>query len=206
MSILTGAEIIKQVELGNITIDPFDPKHAGPNSYDLEMMPIVRTYVEQELDMRKEQPLAEWKIPESGWVLQPGRLYLGMTVEKAGSTKFAPMLSGRSSTARLGIFTHVVAGFGDVGFQDSWTLEIVAVQPVRIYPRVRLVQIFFETVEGEIRHKYKGKYAKQNGPTGSRFFQEFPKLPVCKLCGLTSIDPLFPELCIGRGSDRSHVF
>jgi dCTP deaminase len=171
MSLLTGPEIVKQVEAGNIVIDPFDPKRVGSNSYDLALSPVLRTYVDSELDMRKENGLTEWEIPGNGLVLQPNRLYLGMTIEKAGSFTFAPMLSGRSSAARLGIFPHIVAGFGDVGFCDRWTLEIVVVQPVRIYAGVRLVQLYFETVRGELK-LYDGKYKQQDGPTGSRFWKE----------------------------------
>ncbi|MFR1945037.1 MAG: dCTP deaminase domain-containing protein [Faecalimonas umbilicata] len=47
------------------------------------------------------------------------------------------MLEGRSSTGRLGLFIHVTAGFGDVGFAGYWTLEIFCVQPIRIYPNVK---------------------------------------------------------------------
>ena len=46
------------------------------------------------------------------------------------------MIEGRSSVGRLGLFVHVTAGFGDVGFCGYWTLEMFAVQPVRIYPGV----------------------------------------------------------------------
>ena len=31
----TGNEILRQVNKGNIIIDPFNPDHLGPNSYDL---------------------------------------------------------------------------------------------------------------------------------------------------------------------------
>lgn len=203
MSLLTGQEIIKQVELGNIIIDPFDPQRVGANSYDLALMPILRTHVERDLDMRAMNRLTEWEIPSMGKLLQPNRLYLGMTVERAGSKVYAPMLSGRSSAARLGIFPHIVAGFGDVGFCDRWTLEIVVVQPVRIYAGVRLVQIYFETVQGEVRY-YNGKYSKQDGPTGSRFYQELLGSPPCTFCGLTSQDSNFSKLC--QKNERGHEF
>ena len=48
-----------------------------------------------------------------------------------------PMIEGRSSIGRLGLFVHVTAGFGDVGFCGFWTLEMFAVQPVRIFPACR---------------------------------------------------------------------
>ena len=53
------------------------------------------------------------------------------------------MLEGRSSIGRLGVFIHVTAGFGDVGFKGYWTLEIFCVQPVRIYAGVEVCQNVF---------------------------------------------------------------
>jgi dCTP deaminase len=41
---LTGPEIKRQVELGNIRIDPFDPRHVNPNSYDLRLSPTLLVY------------------------------------------------------------------------------------------------------------------------------------------------------------------
>lgn len=55
-------------------------------------------------------------IPENGLVIEPGRLYLGSTLEYTKTDKFVPMLEGRSSVGRLGLYIHVTAGFGDVGF------------------------------------------------------------------------------------------
>ena len=51
------------------------------------------------------------------------------------------MLEGRSSIGRLGLFIHVTAGFGDVGFNGYWTLEMFCVQPIRIYAGVEICQI-----------------------------------------------------------------
>lgn len=65
-------------------------------------------------------------IPEEGLLLEPRRLYLGRTNEFTKTDKYIPMLEGRSSTGRLGLFIHVTAGFGDVGFAGFWTLEIFA--------------------------------------------------------------------------------
>lgn len=38
-----------------------------------------------------------------------------------------PMLEGRSSIARLGLFVHITPGFGYVGFKGYWTLEIFSI-------------------------------------------------------------------------------
>ena len=100
-------------------------------------------YEEVVLDMRQVNRVRRLKIPESGLVLNPNQLYLGRTVERTETHDLVPMIEGRSSIGRLGLFVHVTAGFGDVGFKGFWTLEMFAVQPVKIYPGVQICQIFY---------------------------------------------------------------
>jgi len=147
--ILTGPEISKQVKKGNIVIDPFDPASINPNSYNLTLAPEISTYLDTPLDMKKEQRISTQDIPESGKVLKPGWIYLARTAEYTETHGFVPLLDGRSSIGRLGLFIHVTAGFGDVGFCGCWTLELHAVQPIRIYPGVKICQISYHQVEGE---------------------------------------------------------
>ena len=59
---------------------------------------------------------------------------------------------------RLGLFVHVTAGFGDVGFCGYWTLEMFAVQPVRVYPGIPICQIFYHTVHGDVTEYKSDKY------------------------------------------------
>ena len=72
-------------------------------------------------------------------------------------------------TCALPIFT---AGFGDVGFKGRWTLEMVATEPVRVYPGMKICQIYYHTVAGEILEEYAGKYVGQESATPSRLYQE----------------------------------
>ena len=69
-------------------------------------------------------------------MLSPHQLYLARTAERTVTHNLVPQIEGRSSVGRLGLFVHVTAGFGDVGFSGYWTLEMFAVHPVRIYPGV----------------------------------------------------------------------
>ena len=155
--ILSGSEI--KAQLGrNIRIDPFDDKQLNPNSYNLRLHDELLVYEEIVLDMRRPNRFRRLTIPEEGLVLQPNQLYLGRTVEHTETHRFVPMLEGRSSIGRLGLFVHVTAGFGDVGFCGYWTLEMFAVQPVRIYPRVQVAQIFYHTVEGAVTEYRSSKY------------------------------------------------
>ena len=122
------------------------------------------------LDMKKQNQLITFDIPEEGYVLRPGVLYLGRTIERTKSDCFIPMIDGRSSIGRLGIWIHVSAGFGDIGFDGTWTLEITAIEPVRIYPNVEIGQVCFHKPYGEVENLYRGRYYKQEDPTESRFY------------------------------------
>jgi dCTP deaminase len=97
-------------------------------------------------------------IPDKGLVLSPNQLYLGRTTEQTETHNLVPMIEGRSSVGRLGLFVNVTAGFGDVGFRGYWTLEMFAVQPIRIYPNIPICQILFHEICGDIREYESEKY------------------------------------------------
>jgi dCTP deaminase len=112
-------------------------------------------------------------IPEEGLVLEPGKLYLGRTMEYTGTDKYVPMLEGRSSIGRLGLFIHVTAGFGDVGFKGYWTLEIFCVQPIKIYSNVELCQIYYHSIEGAYDEYASGKYQNNESVQPSLLYKDF---------------------------------
>ncbi len=169
--ILSGEEI--RSRLGTeIEIDPFDDANINPNSYNLTLHKDVLTYEEIVLDMRKCNRINRMEIPESGMVLEPNRLYLGRTVERTETHNLVPMIEGRSSIGRLGLFVHVTAGFGDVGFKGFWTLEMFAVQPVKIYPGVSICQIFYHEIAGEIKEYQSGKYQDNQDVQPSLLYKE----------------------------------
>ena len=125
--------------------------------------------------MNKKPTLKSIQIPEEGYLLEPGKLYLGRTVEYTETDKYVPMLEGRSSIGRLGLYIHVTAGFGDVGFSGYWTLEMHCLQPIRIYPNVEICQIYYHTINGKYDLYSSGKYANNQGIQGSRLYQDFIK-------------------------------
>ena len=170
--ILSGKEI--QRELGKrIFIEPFDPSRLNPNSYNLTLHDELLVYDSPVLDMKKPNPAHTLRIPESGLRLEPGRLYLGRTREFTRTEGFVPMLEGRSSVGRLGLFIHVTAGFGDVGFAGYWTLEIFCVQPIVIYPGVELCQIYYHTIQGDYEPYRSGKYQNNQGIQPSLLYRDF---------------------------------
>lgn len=173
--ILGGKEIIKRVEKGDIYIDNFDPKKVNPNSYNLTLGNKLMRSKEIILDMKKDNKFEEIEIPEEGILLIPGTLYLARTNERTITHNLVPMLEGRSSTGRLGLQIHVTAGFGDVGFDGYWTLEITVVQPLKIYAGTEICQIYYHTIEGEYDEYKSDKYQKNKGIQTSQLYKEFEK-------------------------------
>ena len=145
----------------------------GPRSYSLRLDDELLVYEEVVLDMRRPNRFRRISIPPEGLVLNPNQLYLGRTVEYTETHKLVPMLEGRSSIGRLGLFVHITAGFGDIGFKGYWTLEMFAVQPVRIYAGVGICQIFYHDVRGEITEYTHGKYQNNRDIQPSLMFQEW---------------------------------
>lgn len=178
MSILLKEEIINRYNASKVVIDPFRIENVGPNSYDvtLDKKLLIYDFSKIEyLDCKKNNPVKEIIIPEEGFILQPGNLYLGNTVESIGSDKFVPMYEGRSSMARLGIQSHLSAGFGDIGFCKQWTLEICVVHPVKIYSGIRIGQVYFHRIndiENHAKNRYSGKYLNQQGPQQSLSYKD----------------------------------
>jgi dCTP deaminase len=169
--ILSGQEIEKHLG-GNIVIEPYDKAKLNPNSYNLSLHNELVVYEEVVLDMRKPSRMRRIVIPEEGLVLAPNQLYLGRTVERTETHEFVPMIEGRSSVGRLGLFVHITAGFGDAGFKGYWTLEMFAVQPIRIYPWVSICQIFYHEVKGDITEYASAKYQNNRDIQPSLLYRE----------------------------------
>lgn len=170
--ILSGREIKNKIGK-EIVIEPFNEKQLNPNSYNLKLHNEFLVYDEAVLDMKKQNKVKKMVIPEEGLVLEPGKLYLGRTVEYTATDNYVPMLEGRSSVGRLGLFIHVTAGFGDVGFKGYWTLEIFCVQPIKIYPGVEICQIYYHSVEGDYDQYRSGKYQNNEGVQPSLLYKDF---------------------------------
>lgn len=171
--ILSGLEIKKQVDKGKINITPFDEKLLNPNSYNLRLHNELLIYTNEILDMKKPLNTRRIIIPEDGLVLQPGRLYLGRTLEHTATNHYVPMLEGRSSVGRLGLYIHVTAGFGDIGFSGYWTLEIQCIQPVKVYPMVEICQIYYHKIDGDFSEYNSGKYQNNTGIQPSLLYRDF---------------------------------
>ena len=172
--ILSGLEIERRLGK-DIVIDPFEKRLLNPNSYNLRLSPDLLVYTDPVLDMAKPNAFERRSIPADGLLLETGKLYLGRTQEFTATENLVPMIEGRSSVGRLGLFIHITAGFGDVGFKGFWTLEIFCVQPVRIYAGVEICQIFYHTLEGPYENYKSGKYQNNQGIQPSLLYKDFEK-------------------------------
>lgn len=176
--ILSDEQILAHIAAKEIVVEPFRRECLGTNSYDVHLGSTLAVYESFELDARKHNHINCFEIPEEGFVLDPSRFYLGVTVEYTESHRHVPFLEGKSSVGRLGIDIHATAGKGDVGFCNHWTLEISVKQPVRVYAGMPIGQLIYFKVDGNILTPYdKKKSAKYNAraniPTESMMWKNF---------------------------------
>lgn len=174
--ILSDSQIKQEIEAGNIKIEPYRPACLGSNSYDVHLGKSLAVYCDAILDAKKDNPVRYFEIPEEGFVLKPGVLYLGITEEYTETWQHVPFLEGKSSAGRLGIDIHATAGKGDVGFCNHWTLEISAQMPVKIYAGMPIGQLIYFQLQGRVETSYAKKdSAKYNGrldrPMGSQMWK-----------------------------------
>lgn len=155
--ILSDNKIREGIKNGEIVIEPYREECLGTNSYDVHLGKYIATYESRELDAKKHNKVIHQEIPESGILLQPQTLYLGVTQEYTETHAAVPFLEGKSSIGRLGIDIHATAGKGDVGFCNYWTLEISCIQPVRVYAGMPIGQLIYFQVEGDIKNYYNKK-------------------------------------------------
>lgn len=199
--ILTKAAILDHLQKNNIRITPFDPDLLNPNSYNVRLAPELLVYrtaqskwyhrlawklfpvlaekfdlPQAALDIHAENDTIPLRIPKKGLVLEPGLLYLGRTMERTYCAQHVPLYEGRSSTARLGLESHICGGWGDVGFSGTWTLEIRCTHPIRIYAGMEIGQVAFATCEGDIvpygSSEFRSRYQGQTEVTPSKPFSE----------------------------------
>ncbi|MFI6296642.1 dCTP deaminase [Nonomuraea sp. NPDC050790] len=170
--ILTGVEIARQHEQGRITIDPFNPCQVNPNSYNFRLGDQLKTYTASVLDVARPNQVRDLFMGDDGLVLEPDRIYLGHTIEVMGSDHYVPIIRARSSIARLGLFVHVTADLIDIGSHNQWTLQLHAVQPVRVYAGLLIGQVTFWRTCGDIT-LYDGKYQGARGPRASEIHRDF---------------------------------
>lgn len=72
---------------------------------------------------------------------------------------FAPMIEGRSTSARCGLSIHACAGFGDYGFSGTFTIEVSSKLPIILRKGDEVAQVYF--IEVSSPDHYQGAYTEQ---------------------------------------------
>lgn len=170
MAVLTHDEILREIQAGNIEIDPFDPSCVGPGSVDLHLGDEFRAFkkvhtIYHVTDQANFEEITELVRARDHFVLMPGETVLGITVERIRLPAWlCGRLEGRSRFARLGLMVHVTAGFMQPGINNRQVLEIsnVSSVPLALHPGTRLCQFIFERTQGEAT--YRGRFAGQDRP------------------------------------------
>ncbi len=178
--ILSDKKILQEMKKGTIIIRPYKREYLGSNSYDVHLGKFLALYDDEILDARVHNTIRHFEIPKGGLILVPSKLYLGVTEEYTESHAHVPFLEGKSSIGRLGIDIHATAGKGDIGFCNTWTLEISVRQPVKVYAGMPIGQLIYFAVDGDVQVMYnKKKNAKYNRrtnkPVESMMWKNFKK-------------------------------
>ena len=169
--LLSGDEIQCRLN-SDISSEPFDDARLNPNSYNRSLHHELLVYEEVVLDAASPNRYRRIEIPDEGLTLQPNHLYLGRTVEMTETHNLVPLIQGRSSLGRLGLFINSGGSIGDVGYRGTWTLEMHCVQPVRIYAGMQICQIYYLQLVGDGPEYSSDKYQNSADIRPSLMYQE----------------------------------
>jgi dCTP deaminase len=190
--VLSDRTIRRLIDEGRILIDPYDASLLQPSSVDVRVDRYFRVFHNARyayIDVKKPQDDLTELVEvdeETPFILHPGEFVLASTLERIRlPDDLVARLEGKSSLGRLGLLIHSTAGFIDPGWDGHVTLELsnVANLPITIYHGMKIGQLSFvqlsepaETPYGsdELGSKYQG----QQGPTPSRYWQNFTREPV----------------------------
>lgn len=112
----------------------------------------------------------------------PGEVIFTTTLETVQfSEKFAGIITGRSSIARLGIMVHCCQEFINPGHGQPIPLQIINLSPctVELDLRIPICQLVIfklcSPASGRYKDDINAKYANETGPQPSKIYQEIPE-------------------------------
>lgn len=174
---------IKKLAKSKELVYPFRDDCLQPASYDVHLGP---TFINVKTGERLIVVDAE-----GYFTLPPGELWLGATSECFSiPDDIAAQVEGRSSWGRLGLLTHITAGFIDPGFEGMITLELynIGAYPL-VLPTVvdlsldnskvePIAQVSFTKLSSKARKSYRvrGHYIEPIGPEESKL-EEYVEKP-----------------------------
>lgn len=146
---------------------PRDFGHQAAMDYE---DPAVTHVVQQTIfDLVHENATMQDVIPDTGFTLYPGVLYLAFIEEEIYSNFYVPEIGGKSSLARAGITIHETSGYANLGDRCRFVIEITVKYPTVIYPHMRIGQVVFhESSESGAWNRFlvKHGFRKPVGYTG----------------------------------------
>jgi dCTP deaminase len=192
--ILSDREIKAALERGSIRITP-DPRSEASlwssTALDLRLGEQMAVWDLSATDAPQSFSTADHSVadliarfvrpmpmPPEGWPIEPGKFYLGWTLERIQlphRSRLAARVEGKSSLARLGLGVHVTAptihaGFGSTDIDPDFLGSSIQLEiwntgplPILLKPGLRICQLIFEHVDGTPEQGYTGQFAIQ-GP------------------------------------------
>lgn len=182
---LVDSQILEALAGAEIAVDPFKPEMLQPASIDVR---LGRTILIQKdggaTDPRQDstKDWEPWKLdPFVGRAIRPGDFFLGTTYERVAlNEQHAARFEGKSSLGRIGLLTHITAGFIDPGFSGHITVELanVSTKPIILYPGMKIGQLCFHRLDRPATAPYGSTaagshYQGQHGPQPSRIHENF---------------------------------
>ena len=185
---LSDVDIRKALQSGRLGIDPMpEEDDFGSFSVDLRLGAHFRVFERSQhpfIDLAtndgvyamSEKLMRDISLePGGAFILHPGELALGVTVERVRlPDDMAGWLDGRSSLARLGLMVHITAHTIDPGWDGRITLEFYNSGrfPLALRPGMRICALSFEPLSSPTSKPYRAKkgakYTDQNTPLASR--------------------------------------
>ncbi len=164
--ILAKPEILKQIESGRVKIDPYDESAIGPASIDLTLSREIRVFdgnhhiTHGDIDYKTLTKIVDIS---GGYLLEPGELVLGITLETLTlPDDLCAWLNSRSRFARIGLMSHIAAPFLAPGISNKQILEIFNAgrNRIRLTPGMRICHVVLEECKGSAR--YDGAWKDQD--------------------------------------------
>ena len=186
--LLSDRDILAEIELGRIALDPWDPQMMQPSSIDVRLDRFFRVFENHRyphIDPAADQSELTREVEPEGdepFILHPGEFVLGSTYEVVSlPDDVAARVEGKSSLGRLGLLTHATAGFVDPGFSGHVTLELanVATLPIKLYPGMKIGQFCFFRLSSPQRAPLRLGEVRLAlpGPAGADAVALLPELP-----------------------------
>lgn len=174
-------------EIGPSVVTPFDEEMVQPASIDLRLDHTF--YIDDHRQNRTLLHNPTYDISENmsklviskddSFVLRSGDFALASTYERVKMpNNLGGRFEGKSSLGRIGLFTHVTAGFIDPGFEGHITVELYnsLSTAVVLFPGMKIGQLCFMQMNADAENPYGSgaagsHYQGQRGPTPSRLHE-----------------------------------